>query len=83
MKNIIAIRITLIYFLIGFIWILFSDQLILSIAGSSNAITVIQTYKGWFFVTVTSIFLYTVISKEIKKKINFSRVNIFLFALFI
>ncbi|MBV5315024.1 MAG: hypothetical protein JZU47_17100 [Prolixibacteraceae bacterium] len=70
MKNIIAIRITLIYFLIGFIWILFSDQLILSIAGSSNAITVIQTYKGWFFVTVTSIFLYTVINKEIRKKIR-------------
>ena len=49
MKNKIALKITLIYFFIGFLWILFSDQFILTIAGESNSITVLQTYKGWFF----------------------------------
>jgi len=68
MKNIIAIKITLIYFLIGFIWILFSDQMIRLLTESSDAMTAIQTYKGWFFVSGTSLFLYILIRKEIKKK---------------
>lgn len=68
MKNIIAIKITLIYFVLGFLWILFSDRLILTIVGTNDAITTIQTYKGWFYVTATAVFLYLLISHEIKKK---------------
>jgi len=65
MKNRIALKITLIYFLIGFLWILFSDQFILSITGSGNSVTVLQTYKGWFFVSITAILLFLLIRKEI------------------
>ena len=68
MKNKIALKITLIYFLIGFLWILFSDQFILSITGSGNSVTVLQTYKGWFFVSITAILLFFLIRKEIAKK---------------
>lgn len=68
MKNKIALKITLIYFFIGFIWILFSDQLILRLAGSIGAITTIQTYKGWFFVGITAVLLFLLITNEIKKK---------------
>jgi signal transduction histidine kinase len=68
MKNKIALKITLIYFFIGFLWILFSDQFILSIAGTDNSITVLQTYKGWFFVSITAILLFLLIRKEIIKK---------------
>jgi signal transduction histidine kinase len=68
MKNIIAIKITLIYFVLGFLWILFSDRVILSLSGSTDTITTIQTYKGWFFVSATSLFLFILISYEIKKK---------------
>lgn len=68
MKNRIPIKITLIYFIIGFLWILFSDRLLLLIAGSSDTITVLQTYKGWFYVSATSVFLYLLISVEIKRK---------------
>jgi signal transduction histidine kinase len=68
MKNKIALKITLIYFLIGFLWILFSDQFILSISGSGNSITVLQTYKGWFFVGTTAIILFFLIRNEIRKK---------------
>jgi signal transduction histidine kinase len=68
MKNIIALKITLIYFLVGFLWILFSDQFILSITGSGNSVTVLQTYKGWFFVSITAILLFFLIRKEIAKK---------------
>ena len=68
MKNKIALKITLIYFFIGFLWILFSDQFILTIAGESNSITVLQTYKGWFFVGITALLLFFLIRKEIMKK---------------
>jgi len=68
MKNQIPLKITLIYFIIGFLWILFSDQFILSIAKSDNSITVLQTYKGWFFVGITAILLFSLIKREIKKK---------------
>lgn len=68
MKNRIAIKIAVIYFFIGFLWILFSDQFILSIGGSVNSITILQTYKGWFFVSITAILLFFLIRKEIIKK---------------
>jgi len=68
MKNKIALKITLIYFFIGFLWILFSDMFIQSMAGSSNSITVLQTYKGWFFVSITAILLFLLIRNEIRKK---------------
>jgi len=68
MKNKIALKVTLIYFLIGFLWILFSDQIIYKLAENSDTITTIQTYKGWFYVSVTSILLYFLIKMEIRKK---------------
>lgn len=68
MKNGIAIKITSIYFLVGLIWILFSDQLIQSISGSSEVITHFQTFKGVFFVAFTAFLLYLLINKEIKRK---------------
>jgi len=68
MKNKIALKIALIYFLIGFLWILFSDQFLLSIGRSEIYITILQTYKGWFFVSITAILLFFLIRKEIIKK---------------
>lgn len=68
MKNRIAIKITLIYFLAGFLWILFSDRLLRSIAGSAETLSHFQTYKGWFFVTITAGLLFLLIRNEIQKK---------------
>jgi len=68
MKNNIALKVTLIYFLIGFLWILFSDQFIYLFSESSDSLTTMQTYKGWFFVSVTSVLLYFLIRMEISKK---------------
>lgn len=68
MKNGIAIKITLIYFLVGLIWIFFSDQLILSISGSSETVTHFQSYKGAFFVAFTAFLLFLLINKEMQRK---------------
>lgn len=68
MKNKIAIKITLIYFITGFLWILFSDQLIHVFAGSMDTITNLQTFKGELFITLTSLFLFLLINNEIRRK---------------
>lgn len=68
MKNRIALKVTLIYFAAGFIWILFSDRFILSLGGSANTTTILQTYKGWFYVAVTSLLLFFLIRNEIRKE---------------
>ncbi|WP_372771982.1 sensor histidine kinase [Mangrovibacterium sp.] len=65
-----ALKITLIYFLISFFWILFSDQFIRSVTDQAEIITQLQTYKGWFFVISTSLFLYFLVRNEIKKKLQ-------------
>lgn len=68
MKNKIALKIALIYFLIGFLWILFSDQFLLTIAQSEAYLTILQTYKGWFFVSITATLLFFLVRNEIMKK---------------
>lgn len=68
MKHEIAIKITLIYFFTGFMWILFSDRIIQGIGGSSESITELQTYKGWLFVGITTVLLFLLIRNEMNKK---------------
>jgi signal transduction histidine kinase len=68
MKNRIAIKITMLYLALGFLWILFSDQFIYLTVKSADSITILQTYKGWFFVVITSVLLFYLIRKEIHKK---------------
>jgi signal transduction histidine kinase len=68
MKNRIAIKIALIYFLTGFLWIIFSDHILQGLAGSAEAVTQLQTYKGWFFVSITAVLLFLLVRNEIKKK---------------
>ncbi len=56
-------KITLTYFIISSLWIYFSDRIVQNFVFSSATISLIQTYKGWFFVTVTSILLFLMIKK--------------------
>lgn len=68
MKNIPAVKITLIYFASGFIWILFSDRLLEKMVSSQAMLSHIQTFKGWFFVGLTAALLFFLIRNEIRKK---------------
>ncbi len=43
-------RLTAVYLAIGGLWILFSDQLAAHLSGSEKTLTLIQHYKGWFYV---------------------------------
>jgi len=60
------LRITLNYLIIGFLWILFSDELLDLIAVDHVLIIKFQTYKGVFFILVTSAFLYFFVRNHMK-----------------
>ncbi len=61
-----SIKVPGLYLIFGFLWILFSDQLILLIAKDAEDLARMQTYKGWFFVLVTAFLLYLMIRHTLK-----------------
>lgn len=59
------LRITLIYLLIGGLWIIFSDRLVAAIVTDPIALTQLQTYKGWFYIVATALLLYLLIKHSL------------------
>lgn len=62
-----SLKITLTYFVISVIWIFFSDRLLGLVTTDSTLLLEMQTYKGWFFVLITSILLFLLIEKSTSK----------------
>lgn len=56
-----SLFIVLIYALIGGLWIAFSDMALEILLPDPAAYSRFQTYKGWFYVLVTAVMLYTLI----------------------
>lgn len=61
------VRITLNYLIFGFLWILFSDKLLDLIETDDSLLTKFQTYKGIFFILVTSVFLYLLVKRHMQR----------------
>ncbi|MFP4025120.1 MAG: PAS domain-containing protein [Thiohalospira sp.] len=59
--------ITFIYFSLSFLWIMFSDRVLLSIESDPFTLSKLQSYKGWVFVFLSSLLIYFLTSKSIKK----------------
>lgn len=58
---------TALYFLIfGFLWIVLSDNIVHNLSPSHEVEYQIQTYKGWFFILVTTALIYLVVRRQIK-----------------
>lgn len=62
------IKITIIYLVIGFLWILFSGNIVYSISENSEVIVALEKFKGWFFVLVTGVLLFLLIRRESNKQ---------------
>lgn len=62
-----GIKICLIYSIIGFLWIYFSDRIAHRLASGNNILLIISTYKGWLYIIVTSIILYLLLIRIFKK----------------
>lgn len=65
-----ALRVAAIYLLLGGLWIFFSDRLVASLALDTTAITVLQTYKGWFYVVLTAALAFVLWSRFHIKLLN-------------
>ena len=54
-----ALQISIFYFIFGVLWIYFSDNAV-EIFSSKNLhrLTLLQNYKGWFFIVITSLLLF-------------------------
>lgn len=59
-------RIACLYAVIGGLWILFSDRLLLWIVGSTEMYETLQTYKGWAFVLTTAALLYVSLRTQLR-----------------
>jgi len=63
-----SLKITLIYFVVSFIWIFFSDKILLELTREETLITQYQTIKGVVFVAVTSLLIFYLSRREFFKK---------------
>ncbi|ACV27168.1 putative bifunctional diguanylate cyclase/phosphodiesterase [Kangiella koreensis] len=65
-KFVTAFRGTLIYAVIGGLWILFSDKAVEALFDDSTMINLMQTYKGWFYVLVTAVLLFILLRRAVE-----------------
>jgi len=69
-------KIIIIYVIIGFAWIYFSDRLLLVLTGDLEQFNILQSFKGAFYVLATAVLLYLLIKryadnlKEQKSEVN-------------
>ncbi len=60
-------RISIIYFIIGVLWILFSDNLAAHLSSDGVTLNIIQHYKGWFYVLATAVSLFFFTKAHLKR----------------
>ena len=65
-----ATRIALIYFIVSFLWILFSDKLASQLFTAEN-IQQVQTFKGWFFISMSAIIIYLLVKSYMKENLAY------------
>jgi len=63
-----SLKITLVYFVVSFLWIFFSDLILLKLTQEETLITQYQTIKGGVFVAVTSLLIFYLARREFFKK---------------
>lgn len=57
-KVLFEYRFTMMYLILGFLWILFSDKILGSFIDDHDTLIRVQTYKGWFYVATTALLFY-------------------------
>lgn len=61
------IKIPLIYLAMGLFWIYFSDRIVNHFIGDKDLFLAVNTYKGWFYVIVTTVILYLLIAGFLRR----------------
>lgn len=60
-----AIKVAVIYGAFGVLWILLSDQALYWAVRDAQALTQLQTYKGWLYVGTTAVLLYVLVRRSL------------------
>lgn len=63
-----ALRLALLYAFFGGLWVLWSDRALLLFSLTPEAMTTVQTYKGWFYVGITACLIYYMFAKELQRR---------------
>lgn len=66
-------KFTAVYVLLGCLWIIFSDTILASLVKNPDLLTTFQTYKGWFYVLITSALFYFILKKHLTQQRNAER----------
>lgn len=61
----VALRTSLLYWVIAAAWILLSDQALNALSSDPATIQTLQTYKGWAFVSISASLLYVTIRSQL------------------
>ena len=60
----VCVRVVAVYAVVGALWILFSDRLMIALVRDAELLERAAIAKGWFFVAVTSALLYGLLKRE-------------------
>ena len=61
----LALRTALIYAIVGFVWILFSDLAVVKLVSDRSLIARLSMVKGWVFISVTALLLYLLLRRSL------------------
>jgi signal transduction histidine kinase/ActR/RegA family two-component response regulator len=62
----VALRIALAYLLLGVLWILLSDRVLLAMVEDPGRLTWLQTAKGWFFVALSGAMVFGLVYRTLR-----------------
>ncbi|MFZ5585842.1 MAG: PAS domain-containing hybrid sensor histidine kinase/response regulator [Thermodesulfobacteriota bacterium] len=62
------LRITLIYLLLGGLWIILSDAVLEKLVADQETCARLQTYKGWFYVLMTAGLIYALVAGALARR---------------
>jgi len=65
-----SLKISVIYLLIGALWIIISDKIVESLFRNPDTIVFVSTLKGWFYVLVTAVFIFWLTYREIVRAMD-------------
>ncbi len=68
-----SLKITFIYFVLGCLWILFSDKLVSFLIKDPSTITVVAITKGCFYIFITSILIFLIVSTGLEKVVDLEK----------
>ena len=66
-----SFKIAFINFIVGCLWVLLANQLIAFLIKDPSTFLLISILKGWFYVLVTSLFIFFLVFSALKKVIRF------------